>query len=127
MSNQTFRLTWCRLNGYGFRLAWNGFAMGRWEAAKIDSDALHHDDAALAKALVILGEAASAVLHHCSYPADEVPNESELEEHFKCLAAPWEREQAVVAIAKAITIGNDRQYASDGADEDIDTVELKKN
>ena len=127
MNDQTFRLTWCRLNGYEFRLAWNGFAMGRWEAAEIDADALYHDDAALAKALVILGKAASAVLCHCNYPADKVPSELELEEHFKCLAAPWERERAVIAIAKAIACGNDRQYVSAEADEDIDTVELKKN
>lgn len=126
MKNQVFRLTWCRLNGYEFRLAWNGFAMSRWKDAQIDVDALYQDSTMLATALNILGEAAAAVLRYCNYPPDEVPDVATLEHHFDVVATLWERDHAFAAIVTALQCGSDRQYAADEA-EDIDTIELKKN
>lgn len=127
MSNQVFRLTWCRLNGYEFRLIWNGFAMTRWDLEQIDDTRLGTDTRTLAQALEILGSAAAAVLRHCGYPADDVPGAATLQAHFDCLAAPWEREAAINAIAQAIQCGCNRQYPDETESDSIDTIELKKN
>lgn len=127
MMDQVFRLAWCRLNGYAFRLAWNGFSMLQFDAEGIDLDQLHRDFVMLAKALHIMAEAAAAALRHCSYDCDTVPSCEELTQHFTTVAAAWEVVAAINAIFTAVRCGSERGEPDDEDGDDIDTISLKKN
>lgn len=117
-----------KLNGFTFRLLWNGAAMNEWNTMPEGQKELTTDDlTGIADMLWIMGREASAACKVYGYTPDNVPEREALREYFAHVALPYELTDSIEAINTALLCGSKRDYDPTNGAVDVDMIELKKN